>query len=53
MPDIDKSYKRFSFVKPDHTDIHIDTEFKEVIRPLQALYTKRRMQGILSKEQEF
>ena len=43
MSNIDKSYKRFSFVKPDHPDIHIDTEFKEVIRPLQALYTKRRM----------
>ena len=52
MSDIDQGNKRFPFIKPDYTDIHIDTEFKQVIGPLQAFYPKRRMQRIFGKEQE-
>ena len=52
MSNINKGNKRITFVKPDYPDIHINAEFKQVVSSLQTIYPKRRMQGILGKEQE-
>ena len=50
MPNIHKSDQRITFIEPDDTNIHIDTEFKKMVRSLYAFGTQRRMQGILSKQ---
>ena len=53
MTDIQKGNKLFTLVKPNHPNIHIDTEFKQIGRALYSLDTQRRMHRILRKNRQF